>query len=130
MKTRVMPPCILALLAAGAGCAKKMALELPFDAAQARRTEMFRSTVPEGAHKKTLTKPAEIDAVYAVFGGLAVLEGPAQAKAGGQVTSFRFCLEDGTQYALVYEELAVKSGNLHIPAAQKSHATSADIAAC
>ena len=110
-----------------AGCSEKTTIQLPFEAADITRVEMFHQVVPVSAEKKVVTQAEDMEALYKLFDGLSVTDKQTEPVARGSVTSFRFYLSDATTYDIVYCSEAVKSGRLKIPAQQADYFTSADI---
>ena len=107
------------------GCGKSTAVTLPFEAAA--RIEMYRFVVPASAEKKEITEPEEIADVYSTFSNLKVTDKETEPLTGSTVTSFRFCLLDGTNYEIIYNAGGVKSGRVQLGEETKDYFTSADI---
>ena len=84
------------------GCASGESLRLPFSASQVERIEIYRFVVPAEAEKKTIASFPEIQEICGVFTSLRVKENTLEPAAGGQVVSFRFYLDDGSKFEMVY----------------------------
>lgn len=92
----------LFLLTLFSGCVLREPLRLPFSTSQVEKIEIYRYVVPSDAEKKTAAASGEIQEICDVFTSTRVSENTLEPVAGGQVTSFRFCLDDGSKFEMVY----------------------------
>lgn len=67
------------------------------------------------------------DRIISIFSSLKVTDKETEALTGSTVTSFRFCLLDGTNYEIIYNAKGVKSGRVQLGEETKDYFTSADI---
>ena len=104
-------------------------LQLAFDASDVESVEMYHYTgTPALAEKKTITDKQAIQALYEALDGLALKRKSITGSADeAKVTSFRFKLSDGAEYALVYTEYGVKRGMLSMESGTFEFFTSANI---
>lgn len=117
----------LFLLAVFFGCALGEPLRLPFSASQVEKIEIYRFVVPAEAEKKTIASFPEIQEICGVFTSLRVKENTLEPAAGGQVTSFRFTLDGGSKFEMVYASLDHGIGELK--AEGFDYQTTADLSA-
>ena len=118
--------CVLVL----AGCSSKTAhIEFPFEVSDVENVELFHFIVPADAEKKVITEAKDIEDIYRLFERIDLKDIATEPSAGGSVTSFRFHLSDGTSYAVIYSEIAVKSGRIITTDMQQDLFTAADIEA-
>ena len=117
--------CVLGL----AGCGSKtVKIGLPFAAGDVENVEMYHFVgVPVSAEKKVIADEETIKNLYDMFEGLSLKRKKAEETSGGEVTSFRFNLSDGTSYELIYACYGVKTGSLKSPTGNFEYFTSADI---
>ena len=87
--------------------------------------------VPITAEKKIVTEKDDIKALYERLEGLPLKDKTIDdSGSGGDVTSFRFQLSDGTDYELLYVCNGVKNGYLASQTGGFRYFTRADIGAC
>ena len=120
--------CLLCL----AGCdreSKTVAMDLNFEASQVQKVEMYHYIdSPASAEKKVITDPKDIQSLYAKFQGLKMENKQlAATPSSAEVTSFRFLLEDGTNFELIYYGYGVKNGELCFSPSNHRLFTAADI---
>lgn len=72
----------------------------------------FYAGYPTSAQKKTVTDAETIQYLHSVFNSLKLKTGPIEYKSGAYVSSYRFHLEDGSTFELIYEGNGVKNGIL------------------
>lgn len=112
------------------GCSKKTMINLPFDVANIDNVEMYQFVVPAAAEKMTVTETDDIHELYTMFANLSVSDKKTEPVLGGKTTSFRFNLNDGTSYEMIYCAETTKSGRVLIPDEKLDYFTSADIGGC
>lgn len=112
------------------GCADREEITFPFSASDVYFIEMYRYTVPADAQTKVILETEDIEALYDSFSGQYVSPGEEENDlSGGTTTSFRFCLNDGTDYEIVYTYGGGRDGEIRFLTEEKKCITSADIGA-
>ncbi len=86
-------------------------LTLAFALEDVERVEMFYTSA-DGVQKRTVIQEADIQTLYGNFTNLFVSEEKVEKSATATEYAFRFCLDDGTSYELVYFENGIKNGGL------------------
>ena len=119
---RKFVPFVLALLCVlvMAGCTPKgrtVNLEFRFEIDDIEYMEMYHyNSNPELAEKKVVENQEDIREVYQLFERLSLENRTGTGIAAEpEITSFRFCLADGTSYELIYSGYGVKNGELSSP---------------
>lgn len=115
------------------GCSgKTVKLDLPFTADDVESAVKYHfEGVPITAEKKIVTDKDDIKALYERLEGLPLKDKTIDDSGdGGDVTSFRFQLSDGTNYELIYVCSGVKNGYLASQTGGFRYFTRADIGAC
>ena len=83
--------------------------------------------VPASSEKKVVVAETDITDLYDKFEDLPLMEKQVEETTGGDVTSFRFNLSDGTSYELIYACNGVKNGNLKSSTGNFEYFTRSDI---
>ena len=111
------------------GCSKETVhIDFPFEVGDVENIEMYHYTgVPVSAEKKVVVAETDITDLYDKFEDLSLMEKQVEETTGGDVTSFRFNLSDGTSYELIYVCNGVKNGNLKSSTGNFEYFTSSDI---
>ena len=105
---------LLILMMGLVGCNEETVnIDFPFEVGEVENIEMYHYTgVPVSAEKKVVVAETDITDLYDKFEDLSLIEKQVDETAGGDVTSFRFNLSDGTSYELIYVCDGVKNGKL------------------
>ena len=95
---------LLFLMMGVVGCnGETVNIDFPFDVGEVENIEMYHYTgVPVSAEKKVVVAETDITDLYDKFEDLPLMEKQVEENTGGDVTSFRFNLSDGTSYELIY----------------------------
>jgi len=119
--------CILAL----AGCNNKTVnIDLPFGVEDVDNIEIYRfKGTPGHVEKKVVISEEDIKTVCDMFERLSFTTQKAKETAEATTTSFRFNLNDGTNYEMVYSCYGVKNGSLKSSTGNFEYFASADIGA-
>lgn len=108
--------------------AKEVNLEFPFEIEEVDNIEMYHYVgTPGKVEKKVIESENDIKALYETFERITYKLKKVDEVAGGETTSFRFNLSDGTMYELIYRGYGVKNGILKSPTGDFTYFTSADI---
>ena len=108
--------------------AKEVNLEFPFEIEEVDNIEMYHYVeTPGKVEKKVIKSENDIKALYETFERITYKLKKVDEVAGGETTSFRFNLSDGTMYELIYRGYGVKNGILKSPTGDFTYFTSADI---
>ena len=108
--------------------AKEVNLEFPFEIEDVENIEMYHYVgTPGQVEKKVIVSEQDIKTLYEQFESISYKLKEVDAVAGGETTSFRFNLSDGTMYELIYRGYGVKKGVLKSPTGDFMYFTSADI---
>ncbi len=108
--------------------AKEVNLEFPFEIEEVDNIEMYHYVgTPGQVEKKVIESENDIKTLYEKFESISYKLKKADEVVGGETTSFRFNLSDGTIYELIYRSYGVKNGILKSPTAGFEYFTSADI---
>ena len=120
---------LLILMMGLVGCNKETVnIDFPFEVGEVENIEMYHYTgVPVSAEKKVVVAETDITDLYDKFEDLSLIEKQVDETAGGDVTSFRFNLSDGTSYELIYACNGVKNGNLKSSTGNFEYFTRSDI---
>ena len=103
-------------------------IDFPFEVGEVENIEMYHYTgVPVSAEKKVVVAETDITDLYDKFEDLSLIEKQVDETAGGDVTSFRFNLSDGTSYELIYVCDGVKNGKLKSSTGNFEYFTRSDI---
>ena len=104
------------------GCSGREEITFPFSASDVYFVEMYRYTV------KVILETEDIEELYDSFSGKSVSPEEEESDlSGGTTTSFRFCLNDGTDYEIVYTYGGGRNGTIRFLTEEKDCVTSADI---
>ena len=104
---------IWVLVLVGCNQNKTISLEFPFEIEDVTNIEMYRfEGTPGYVEKKIVVAKDDIKTIYDMFGQLSFTIQNAKETAGATTTSFRFNLENGTNYELTYIGYGVKNGTL------------------
>ena len=111
------------------GCSKETVhIDFPFEVGDVENIEMYHYTgVPVSAEKKVVVAETDIIDLYDKFEDLSLMEKQVEETTGGDVTSFRFNLSDGTSYELIYVCNGVKNGKLKSYTGNFEYFTRSDI---
>ena len=111
------------------GCSKETVhIDFPFEVGEVENIEMYHYTgVPVSAEKKVVVAETDITDLYDKFEDLPLMEKQVEETTGGDVTSFRFNLSDGTCYELIYVCNGVKDGKLKSSTGNFEYFTRSDI---
>ena len=114
MKKMIGMIALLLLMMGVVGCNRETVnINFPFEVGQVENIEMYHYTgVPVSAEKKVVVAETDIIDLYDKFEDLSLMEKQVEETTGGDVTSFRFNLSDGTSYELIYVCNGVKNGKL------------------
>ena len=108
--------------------AKDVNLEFPFEIEDVENIEMYHYVgTPGQVEKKVIVSEQDIKNLYEQFESISYKLKKVDEVAGGETTSFRFNLSDGTMYELIYRGYGVKKGILKSPTGDFMYFTSADI---
>ncbi|MBR5823704.1 MAG: hypothetical protein IKY67_06145, partial [Paludibacteraceae bacterium] len=108
--------------------AKEVNLEFPFEIEDVENIEMYHYVgTPGQVEKKVIVSEQDIKTLYEKFESISYKLKKVDEVAGGETTSFRFNLSDGTMYELIYRGYGVKKGVLKSPTGDFTYFTSADI---
>lgn len=120
---------LLILMMGLVGCNEETVnIDFPFEVGEVENIEMYHYTgVPVSAEKKVVVAETDITDLYDKFEDLSLIEKQVDETAGGDVTSFRFNLSDGTSYELIYVCDGVKNGKLKSSTGNFEYFTSSDI---
>ena len=120
---------LLILMMGLVGCNKETVnIDFPFEVGEVENIEMYHYTgVPVSAEKKVVVAETDITDLYDKFEDLSLIEKQVDETAGGDVTSFRFNLSDGTSYELIYVCNGVKNGKLKSSTGNFEYFTRSDI---
>ena len=120
---------LLILMMGLVGCNKETVnIDFPFEVGEVENIEMYHYTgVPVSAEKKVVVAETDITDLYDKFEDLSLIEKQVDETAGGDVTSFRFNLSDGTSYVLIYVCDGVKNGKLKSSTGNFEYFTRSDI---
>ena len=120
---------LLILMMGLVGCNKETVnIDFPFEVGEVENIEMYHYTgVPVSAEKKVVVAETDITDLYDKFEDLPLMEKQVDEIAGGDVTSFRFNLSDGTSYELIYGCDGVKNGKLKSSTGNFEYFTRSDI---
>ena len=129
MKKMIGMIALLLLMMGVVGCNRETVnINFPFEVGQVENIEMYHYTgVPVSAEKKVVVAETDIIDLYDKFEDLSLMEKQVEETTGGDVTSFRFNLSDGTNYELVYVCNGVKNGKLKSSTDNFEYFTSSDI---
>lgn len=110
------------------GCSGREEITFPFSASDVYFVEMYRYTVPADAQTKVILETEDIEELYDSFSGKSVSPEEEESDlSGGTTTSFRFCLNDGTDYEIVYTYGGGRNGTIRFLTEEKDCVTSAHI---
>ena len=111
------------------GCSKETVnIDFPFEVGDVENIEMYHyAGVPVSAEKKVVVAETDIIDLYDKFEDLSLMEKQVEETTGGDVTSFRFNLSDGTSYELIYVCNGVKNGKLKSSTGNFEYFTRSDI---
>ena len=111
------------------GCSKETVhIDFPFEVGEIENIEMYHYTgVPVSEEKKVVVAKTDITDLYDKFEDLSLMEKQVEETTGGDVTSFRFNLSDGTSYELIYVCNGVKNGKLKSSTGNFEYFTRSDI---
>ena len=120
---------LLILMMGLVGCNEETVnIDFPFEVGEVENIEMYHYTgVPVSAEKKVVVAETDITDLYDKFEDLSLIEKQVDETAGGDVTSFRFNLSDGTSYELIYGCDGVKNGKLKSSTGNFEYFTRSDI---
>lgn len=120
---------LLILMMGLVGCNEETVnIDFPFEVGEVENIEMYHYTgVPVSAEKKVVVAETDITDLYDKFEDLSLIEKQVDETAGGDVTSFRFNLSDGTSYELIYVCNGVKNGKLKSSTGNFEYFTRSDI---
>ena len=120
---------VLILMMGLVGCNEETVnIDFPFEVGEVENIEMYHYTgVPVSAEKKVVVAETDITDLYDKFEDLSLIEKQVDETAGGDVTSFRFNLSDGTSYELIYVCDGVKNGKLKSSTGNFEYFTRSDI---
>lgn len=120
---------LLILMMGLVGCNEETVnIDFPFEVGEVENIEMYHYTgVPVSAEKKVVVAETDITDLYDKFDDLSLIEKQIDETAGGDVTSFRFNLSDGTSYELIYVCDGVKNGKLKSSTGNFEYFTRSDI---
>ena len=120
---------LLILMMGLVGCNGETAnIDFPFEVGEVENIEMYHYTgVPVSAEKKVVVAETDITDLYDKFEDLSLMEKQVEETTGGDVTSFRFNLSDGTCYELIYVCNGVKNGKLKSSMGNFEYFTRSDI---
>lgn len=105
-----------------------VSIDLPFDVEDIEFVEMYRyEDTPENAQKKVVTKDQSILYLYTTFEECLLQEKQFMGAEDASVTCFRFVLDDGSCYELIYHGIGVKKGYLQSTTGGYTYFTPADI---
>ena len=108
--------------------AKEVNLDFPFEIEDVDNIEMYHYVgTPGQVEKKVIVSEQDIKTLYEKFERISYKLKKADEVVGGETTSFRFNLSDGTMYELIYRSYGVKNGILKSPTDGFEYFTSADI---
>lgn len=108
--------------------AKEVNLDFPFEIEDVDNIEMYHYVgTPGQVEKKVIVSVQDIKTLYEKFERISYKLKKADEVVGGETTSFRFNLSDGTMYELIYRSYGVKNGILKSPTDGFEYFTSADI---
>ena len=108
--------------------AKEVNLDFPFEIEDVDNIEMYHYVgTPGQVEKKVIVSEQDIKTLYEKFESISYKLKKADEVVGGETTSFRFNLSDGTMYELIYRSYGVKNGILKSPTDGFEYFTSADI---
>ena len=129
MKKMIGMIALLLLMMGVVGCNRETVnINFPFEVGQVENIEMYHYTgVPVSAEKKVVVAETDIIDLYDKFEDLSLMEKQVEETTGGDVTSFRFNLSDGTSYELIYVCNGVKNGKLKSSTDNFEYFTSSDI---
>ncbi len=129
MKKMIGMIALLLLMMGVVGCNRETVnINFPFEVGQVENIEMYHYTgVPVSAEKKVVVAETDIIDLYDKFEDLSLMEKQVEETTGGDVTSFRFNLSDGTSYELIYVCNGVKNGKLKSSTANFEYFTRSDI---
>ena len=129
MKKMIGMTALLLLMMGVVGCNRETVnIDFPFEVGQVENIEMYHYTgVPVSAEKKVVVAETDITDLYDKFEDLSLMEKQVEETTGGDVTSFRFNLSDGTSYELIYVCNGVKNGKLKSSTGNFEYFTSSDI---
>ena len=129
MKKMIGMIALLLLMMGVVGCNRETVnINFPFEVGQVENIEMYHYTgVPVSAEKKVVVAETDIIDLYDKFEDLSLMEKQVEETTGGDVTSFRFNLADGTSYELIYVCNGVKNGKLKSSTGNFEYFTSSDI---
>lgn len=129
MKKMIGMIALLLLMMGVVGCNRETVnINFPFEVGQVENIEMYHYTgVPVSAEKKVVVAETDIIDLYDKFEDLSLMEKQVEETTGGDVTSFRFNLSDGTSYELIYVCNGVKNGKLKSSTGNFEYFTSSDI---
>ena len=107
---------------------KEVNLEFPFEIKDVDNIEMYHYVgTPGKVEKKVIESEQDIKTLYEKLERISYQLKKADEVVGGETTSFRFNLSDGTMYELIYRDYGVKNGILMSPTHGFEYFTSADI---
>ena len=120
---------LLILMMGLVGCNEETVnIDFPFEVGEVENIEMYHYTgVPVSAEKKVVVAETDITDLYDKFEDLSLIEKQVDETAGGDVTSFRFNLSDGTNYELIYVCNGVKNGKLKSSTGNFEYFTRSDL---
>ena len=123
MKKMIGMITLLLLMMGVVGCnGEKVNIDFPFEVGEVENIEMYHYTgVPVSAEKKVVVAKTDITDLYDKFEDLSLMEKQVEETTGGDVTSFRFNLSDGTSYELIYVCNGVKNGDRKSTCLNSSH---------
>ena len=129
MKKMIGMIALLLLMMGVVGCNRETVnINFPFEVGQVENIEMYHYTgVPVSAEKKVVVAETDIIDLYDKFEDLSLMEKQVEETTGGDVTSFRFNLSDGTSYELIYVCNGVKNGKLKSSTGNFEYFTRSDI---
>ena len=129
MKKTIGLMSLLILMMGLVGCNEETVnIDFPFEVGEVENIEMYHYTgVPVSAEKKVVVAETDITDLYDKFEDLSLIEKQVDETAGGDVTSFRFNLSDGTSYELIYVCDGVKNGKLKSSTGNFEYFTRSDI---
>ena len=129
MKKTIALISLMVLFLGLVGCnGKTVNIDFPFEVGDVDNIEMYHyEGAPVSAEKKVVVAETDIIDLYDKFEDLSLMEKQVEETTGGDVTSFRFNLSDGTSYELIYVCNGVKNGKLKSSTGNFEYFTRSDI---
>ena len=87
------------------GCSDSDKITLPLSAEEVENIELYRFVVPAQAEQKIVLEASDIQSIVDKLNSLQIKEEKAELFEGGETTSFRFNLNNGSVFEVIFTSL-------------------------